>query len=71
MQRATKPEAIQDRLERLEVGQTINKDELIKKLYGGNDFFLQRSFDVHFCKAKKNISEMHFKVKSGIITRVK
>jgi hypothetical protein len=71
MQRATKPEVIQDKLGKLQIGETIKKDELIKKLYGDNDYFIQRSFDVHFSKAKKNIPEMEFKVKSGIITRVK
>jgi len=71
MQKATKPEIIQDKLDNLELGGSIIKDSVIKQLYGHNDFFTSRSFDVHYCKAKKNLPNKVFKVKDGIIQRIK
>jgi hypothetical protein len=71
MQRATKPEIIQDKLERMKLGEEISKSEMIKSIYNDNDFYISRSFDVHFSKAKKNIPDMVFKTKKGIIQRTK
>jgi hypothetical protein len=71
MQRATKPEIIQDKLERMEIGEEISKKDFVKKLYGDDDYFSQRSFDVHLSKAKKLIPNKEFRVVKGNITRVK
>lgn len=71
MQRATKPEIIQDKLERMKVGEEISKEKIIKSIYNNNDFYISRSFDVHFSKAKKNILDMVFETKNGIIKRIK
>lgn len=71
MQRATKPEIIQDKLERMKLGEEILKSEMIKSIYNDNDFYISRSFDVHFSKAKKNIPDMVFQTKKGIIQRTK
>ena len=71
MQRATKHEIIQDKLEKMKLGEEISKKEIVKNIYGDYDFFISRSFDVHFSKAKKNIPDMVFKTKKGIIQRTK
>lgn len=58
-------------LSALEVGQEIDKKKLIKRIYGTNDLYQTRSFDVHLCLAKKkfprNQFDSHYK---SIIKRV-
>ena len=70
MQKANKPDIIEIELDNLEIGSSLEKKALVKKLYGMEDFFTTRSFDVHFCKAKKMLPKKNFRVSKGIITRV-
>jgi len=71
MERIFKQTEIIAELDVLAVGQKINKKNLIIRLYGKFDFFISRSFDVVYCKAKKNLPEKKFKCNSGLITRIK
>jgi hypothetical protein len=58
-------------LEPLEVGQELDKKEFILLHWGYCDYFVERSFDVTFCKVKKLMPEKDFKSKNKLITRIK
>jgi hypothetical protein len=58
-------------LEHLEVGQELDKKKFILLHWGYCDYFVERSFDVTFCKVKKLMPEKDFKSKNKLITRIK
>jgi len=62
---------VEQALEPLEVGEELNKKEFILLHWGYWDYFVERSFDVTFCKAKKLMLEKDFKTKDRVITRIK
>ena len=55
----------------LEIGQELDKKAFILLHWGYCDYFVERSFDVSFCKAKKLMPEKEFKTKKRVITRIK
>jgi hypothetical protein len=71
MKAKTKPTKIKDALEGLEIGQSIVKNELITSIWGHNDYFISRSFDVHFIKAKTQMPDKDFISKKGFLIRIK
>lgn len=58
-------------VEELEVGQSFNKEEVIKKIWGECDYFITRSFDVYLSSAKKQLPEKEFKTEKGFVIRTK
>lgn len=56
-------------LKDFEIGQKIDKIELITKLWGRHDYFIERSFDVHFVSAKKMLPDFKFVSEKKIIRR--
>jgi hypothetical protein len=58
-------------LETLELGQELDKKAFINLHWGNIDYFVERSFDVAFCVAKKQFPERDFKTKKRIIIRIK
>jgi len=62
---------VAEALEPLEVGQQFDKKAFIILHWGYCDYFVERSFDVMFCKAKKLMPEKDFKTKDRVITRIK
>lgn len=61
---------VSEALEPLEVGQELNKKAFIILHWGYCDYFVERSFDVSFCKVKKLMPEKKFKTKNKKITRI-
>ena len=57
-------------LDKMEVGESIDKKELITILWGSCDYWITRSFDVNFCAAKKELPGKKFKGRSGLIERI-
>ncbi len=57
MGKITIPNRIKDRLVDMKLGDTIDKSEFIKEIYGMDDYYYRRSFDVALCDAKKLIKE--------------
>lgn len=70
MYKKTLPEQIKEKLDKLEVGDSLHKKHFVIELYQNYDFFLQRSFDVHFSKAKEMLSDKIFRCIAGRITRL-
>jgi len=66
----TKPQIIHARLNTFEIGDTINKRNYVFTIYRDHNMFIERSFDVHFGKAKKMMPEKVFKTIGGMITRI-
>lgn len=62
---------IADMLDTLQVGKGFDKKEFVKSHWGYSDYFKERTFDVSFCKAKKQMPEKDFKSIKGVITRIK
>jgi hypothetical protein len=62
---------VKEALELLKVGQELDKKDFILLHWGKSDYFVERSFDVAFCNAKKHFPEREFKTKKRIITRIK
>lgn len=62
---------IKEAIEPLDVGQELDKKEFILLHWGNCDYFVERSFDVAFCNAKKQFPDREFKTKKRIITRIK
>lgn len=69
--KATKQSKVTEVVQALEVGQSFNKKEFITSVWGNSDYFLDRSFDVLFSKAKKSFPEREFKTEKGFIIRTK
>ena len=58
-------------LNQLDLGNQFSKKQFIRLHWGRIDYFIERSFDVAFCNAKKNFPTRTFECKSKIITRTK
>jgi hypothetical protein len=71
MKKTTKQARVKAEIEALEVGQSFNKDEFVSSVWGKSDFFIFRSFDVLFMKAKKELEGREFKTEKGFIIRTK
>ena len=67
----TKLNVVSKALMTLGVGEQFSKKEFIITYWGKCDYFVERSFDVAFCNAKKEFPDREFKCKSKIITRIK
>ena len=67
----TKSKLVSKALITLGVGGQFSKKEFITTYWGKSDYFVERSFDVAFCNAKKHFPEREFKTKKRIITRIK
>lgn len=67
----TRVSLIVDTLSSLNVGDTINKTEFITLHWGECDWFIERTFDVAFCNAKKQLPTKVFRSRRDkTITRV-
>jgi hypothetical protein len=67
----TKKNSVTEVIKALEIGESINKKQFIKSIWGDSDYFIDRSFDVIFNNAKKELSNLEFKTKKGLIIRTK
>lgn len=65
----TKTYKVFAKLLQMNIGDSFDKNQFITKLYGDNNYYISRSFDVFFSKAKKKLPERQFKCLKGIITR--
>jgi len=70
MIRATIPQRIEENLSKLNVNDSLDKNALILELYLQNDYWITRSFDVNYYKAKKQLLKMKFKCSKSVITRI-
>lgn len=71
MKTGTKKYQVESEIKALEVGQYFNKREFITLVWGRTDYFVERSFDVIFNTAKKELSDREFKTEKGFIVRIK
>jgi hypothetical protein len=71
MKTGTKKYQVESKIQSLEVGQSFNKKEFIISVWNKNDYFVQRSFDVMFNTAKKELSDREFRTEKGCIIRTK
>jgi hypothetical protein len=71
MKTGTKKYQVESEIKALEVGQHFNKREFITLVWGRTDYFVERSFDVIFNTAKKELSDREFKTEKGFIVRLK
>ena len=71
MKEGTKQYSVSQKLELLEVGQQFIKKEFITLLWGRTDYFVDRSFDVMFNTAKKQLIGREFRTDKGCIIRIK
>lgn len=69
--KATKQSKVTDVIQALEIGQSFNKKEFTTSVWGNSDYFIERSFDVFFTKAKKELFGREFKTEKGYIIRTK
>lgn len=69
--KATKQSKVTEATQKLEVCQSFNKKEFVISIWGNSDYFIQRSFDVCFSKAKKELLGREFKTEKGFIIRTK
>jgi|Laugrespbdmm15dd_1035085.scaffolds.fasta_scaffold430928_1 hypothetical protein len=60
MKKITKIQLLKLELDKLEIGESINKKEFIIANWHSNDYFTQRSFDVVLCNTKKLLPEKRF-----------
>lgn len=71
MKTKTKYYRVKEAIQALEVGESLNKTEFIVSVWDDNDFFISRSFDVMFNKAKKELQGREFKTINSFIVRKK
>jgi hypothetical protein len=71
MKEGTKQYSVSQKLELLEVGQQFIKKEFINLIWGRTDYFVDRSFDVMFNTAKKQLIGREFRTEKGCIIRIK
>ena len=61
-----------DKLFLMKIGDDFDKKSYIIEIYGDYNFFISRSFDVHFARAKELMPEtMKFRSIKKRITRIK
>lgn len=66
----TKLNVVSKALMTLGVGQHFSKKEFITTYWGKCDYFVERSFDVAFCNAKKQFPDRVFKSRGRLIIRI-
>jgi hypothetical protein len=71
MKTKTKKYQVETKIKSLEVGQQFNKREFITLVWGRTDYYVERSFDVMFNTAKKELADREFKTEKGFIIRTK
>jgi len=71
MKAQSKQKKVTEQVSSLEVGQHFNKKEFIVSVWGISDYFIDRSFDVMFSIAKKNLTDREFRTDKGFIIRIK
>ena len=71
MKAQSKQKKVTERVTSLEVGQHFNKKEFIVSVWGNSDYFIDRSFDVLFSTAKKQLQVREFRTEKGFIIRTK
>jgi hypothetical protein len=71
MKTGTKKYYVTEKIKSLQVGQQFNKREFVKLTWGNTDYFIERSFDVIFTTAKKELTDREFKTEKGCIIRIK
>ena len=65
----TNPIKVKNRLEQMNVGDTLVKDTIIKEIWGSNNYFIRGTFDVVLYKVRKELNPKLFKIlKRGILT---
>jgi hypothetical protein len=67
----TKLKVVSKALITLGVGEQFSKKEFITTYWGRCDYFVERTFDVAFCNAKKEFPDREFRSKNKMITRIK
>lgn len=68
MKKETKFQKVKVILREMAIGDTIKVDSLLNKMWGDDHVFIRRSFDVFFCKAKKELSD-DLKAEGDTVTR--
>lgn len=71
METRTKKYQVETKIKSLEVFQQFNKKEFTTLVWGRTDYFIERSFDVIFNTAKKELDDREFKTQKGYIIRIK
>ena len=71
MKAKSKQKKVSEKIASLEVGQNFNKKDFITSIWGSSNYFIDRSFDVLFSNAKKEIQERGFRTEKGLIIRTK
>jgi hypothetical protein len=69
--KATKQSKVTEIIQSLEIGQSFNKREFTTLVWKRTDYFVERSFDVMFNTAKKELLGREFKTEKGFIIRTK
>ena len=72
MAKKTISEYLREELDTLKVGESMSKENFIKKHWLTFDYFTKRSFDVVLCNLKKKMSDKVFDSKTSLkVQRVK
>jgi uncharacterized HAD superfamily protein len=67
--RMTLGKNVTNAIDALEIGDKLDKVKFITLHWGDCDYFIERSFDVAFCTAKKKFPERKFESKKKMIIR--
>jgi hypothetical protein len=66
---------ITEKLDSIELQKSINKKELVIEIYGNDDYFIRRTFDVILCNAKKELKlkkdKIFYSYRSNEIVRLR
>ena len=65
----TQIQKLQEALDKLEIGESINKHAYVSEHWHTFDYFTKRSFDVVLCRAKKLFKDREFDSHLKIIIR--
>jgi hypothetical protein len=71
MKQGTKKYKVLEKISALQECQQFIKKDFIKLVWGETDCFIERSFDVIFNTAKKELVGREFKTEKGVIIRIK
>lgn len=61
---------LSDRLNSMAIEESFSKKEFIKEVWGDNNYFNERSFDVFFTHSKKEFPQKKFRTIKRFITRL-
>ena len=67
--KTTRVEYITNALDELEIGDELDKQAFVKLHWGRVDFYVERSFDVAFCTARKKFPTRKFESINKMIIR--